>query len=144
MFLWKTVFSYFILRFIFHLWFSSIIVQEAAMGYSQKSYNLVWQCRMCHVSLVYRLVRWSWGLCSDLLAFTLQLNKTQGNLNLQTVWLRSCDLSLPQMGSFMTSVGCEGEGSKEGKDQVGSEWSSSEISSYWSNAHGTYLFHKYL
>jgi hypothetical protein len=64
------------------------------MGCHQKSFKLVWQCHRscpgskpmatcpkCHNSHVCRLMirmimRLYWGLCTDFLAFTLQLRKT--------------------------------------------------------------------
>ena len=64
---------------------------HGAMGCNQKSFKLVWQfhqllsgllaevtCPKCHVSqLIIRVImRWYRGLCTDLMAFTLQLRKT--------------------------------------------------------------------
>ena len=63
------------------------------MGCSQKTFKLVWRChqllsgflakslmprvlRQSRRSLMIRvIIKWSWGLCTDLLAFTLQLRK---------------------------------------------------------------------
>ena len=83
---------------VFRVFLSRLVV-HGAMGYGQKNFQLVWQChqllsgflakghlprvsRQSRRSLMIRVImKWSWGLCTDLLAFALQLRKTPENLS---------------------------------------------------------------
>ena len=63
-------------------------------GQLQLALSIMWE-------LMIRVVmRWNWGLCTDLLAFFLRLRKTLENLSYKTVWWRLCEQSLPQLGSI--------------------------------------------
>ena len=71
------------------------LVVHGAMGCGQENFQLVWRChqllsgflakghfsrvsRRSHRSLMIRVImKWSWGLCTDLLAFALQPRKPQ-------------------------------------------------------------------
>ena len=69
------------------------------MGCGQKNFQLVWWChqllsgflakghllRVSRQSLIIRVIMKSWGLCTDLLPFALQLKKTPVSLSLETV-----------------------------------------------------------
>jgi hypothetical protein len=117
-------------------------VVHGAMGCDQKSFKLVWWChqvlsgflangylprvsRQSRRSLMIRVVvKWSWGLCTDLLAIALQPRKTPENLSLETVWWRGCATShrlkwdtFPpnEVGRIAQHVR-NGEGRKKGKD----------------------------
>ena len=99
-------------------------VVHGAMGCGQKRFNLVWWChqllsgflakvhlprvsRQSSRSLMIRLImKWSWGLCTDLLAFDLQLRKTPGKAELGDRLMKGmCDQSLPLMGPFSSKWG---------------------------------------
>ena len=72
------------------------IVVHGATGCGQKCFKVVWRChqllsgflvkghlpRMSRQSLMIRaIMKGSWGLCTDHLAFALQLRKTPENLS---------------------------------------------------------------
>ena len=93
------------------------------MGICKKSFKLVWRYHQLlsgflakgHLSQVSRqsrrslmirvIMKWSWGLCTDLLAFALQLRKTPENLKLGDCLMKGpCNQSSPQMGSLSSKL----------------------------------------
>ena len=77
--------------------------------------------RQLRRSLMIRvIIKWSWGLCTDLLAFALQPRKTPENLSQETLWWSGCATSYRlKLGPFlqMKSVGSHSMSrrEKEGK-----------------------------
>ena len=91
-------------------------------------------------SLMIRVImKWSWGLCTDLLEFALQLRKTPENLSFKSLGWRGCATSHrlkwgpfpPNKVGKMAQHVRKGDGRKEGKDGVGSKLRSEEEKNYF-------------
>ena len=74
------------------------------------------------------IIKWYWGLCTDLLGFTLQLKRTPEN-QLGDCRCRLCNQSSPQMGSLPPEYIRKGEGREERRNRM---WlHMKNILSYW-------------
>ena len=92
-------------------------------GCGQKSCKIMWRCyqllsgflakghlprmsRQSRRSLMIRMImKWSWGLCTDLLAFALSWGKPQKTSAETPADEGACDQSSPQMGSLSSKWG---------------------------------------
>ena len=119
-----------------NIWKLNLLFMEAWTA--AKKTQLLWRChqllsgflgkghlprvpRQSRRSLMIRVImKWSWGLCTDLLAFALQLRKIPENLSWRTVYMKGlCNQSSPQMGSLSSKWGrYDRTARQEGKGKV--------------------------